>query len=169
MTKRMSELHRRNTLQPPHMRSAYPAEMNDERLRRCEAACSSTEASPLESTPESAVLEKRMSAMNMESTPPRSMARKRRSFEFSELETPVKSANMDGTYRRFSNGSDISADSRASCGSSAERRKRREPSQTSYQRPGPPTPGRNSTKENISSTALVLMDLFFHLTFTSLV
>ena len=29
----MSELHRRNTLQPPHMRSAYPTELNDERLK----------------------------------------------------------------------------------------------------------------------------------------
>ena len=65
------------------------------------------------------------------------LARKRRSYE---LEADISS---DSTDTR-------------SISSSAERKKRRDIGQTTYQRPGPPTPARKtSAKENISTSSVI--------------
>merc|ERR1712136_22087 len=87
-------------------------------------------------------------------TPPAMNTRKRRSSLWNQADndTPVVAR------KRRSFEADLSVeteDSRLSISSSAERKKRREPTQTSYKRPGPPTPARNSSsKENISTPSM---------------
>ena len=168
--RRMSELHRRNTLQPPHMRSAYPTEMNDERLRKTNINLVVVEE-PETSTSEDHVqqLARATSQLSMH-TPPAMNTRKRRSSLWNQADndTPVVAR------KRRSFEADISLeteDSRLSISSnSAERKKRREPTLTSYKRPGPPTPARNSSlKENISTPSVFNFFIFhyqIHLTLT---
>lgn len=153
--RRMSELHRRNTLQPPHMRSAYPTEMNDERLKKTNIALVVIEE-PENSTSEDNVhqLTAATSQLSMH-TPPAMNTRKRRSSMWNQTDsdTPVVARKR----RSFEADMSIETeDSRLSISSSAERKKRREPTQTSYKRPGPPTPARNSSsKENMSTPSVL--------------
>ncbi len=148
---RMSELHRRNTLQPPHMRSAYPVEMNDERLRSVDAfpdANGSVNDSRRESIQQLTVATSLLS-MN---TPPAMNTRKRRSSNWSQCDTETPSV-VPRKRRSYEFDAEVSMDSTDSRSllSSAERKKRREGSQTTYQRPGPPTPAKHSVKENIAT------------------
>ena len=152
--RRMSELHRRNTLQPPHMRSAYPTEMNDERLKKTNLALTVVEE-PENSASEDNVQQLATATSRLSvHTPPAMNTRKRRSSLWNQADndTPVVAR------KRRSFEADLSVeteDSRLSISSSAERKKRREPTQTSYKRPGPPTPARNSSsKENISTPSV---------------
>ena len=159
---RVSELHRRNTMQPPHMRSAYPAEMNDERLRQSDMTIFETPAATSSRADNhNDTLQESMSMLSM-NTPPAMNTRKRRSSSWSQadMETPV----MQPRKRRsreldVSEVSTDSTDTRLSISSSAERRKHRDASQTSYQRPGPPTPAKNTTKENSSMSTPSVIDL----------
>ena len=151
--RRMSELHRRNTLQPPHMRSAYPTEANDERLRKVNAPIIKPQPSTSKLDENVQQLSAATSLLSV-NTPPAMNTRKRRSSSWNQAdsETPVVVQR-----KRRSFEADVSmdvSDTRLSISSSPERRKRREPSQTTYQRPGPPTPARNSLKENISTPSV---------------
>lgn len=150
---RVSELHRRNTMQPPHMRSAYPAEMNDERLRQNEMTIyeqpsGSSRGDNQNESVQQLSLATSMLSMN---TPPAMNTRKRRSSSWhqNDMETPVMLPRKRRSYELDADVSSDSTDTR-SISSSAERKKHRDASQTSYQRPGPPTPARNTTKENTS-------------------
>lgn len=151
---RVSELHRRNTMQPPHMRSAYPAEMNDERLRQNDMTIyeqSSGTSSAADNHNASLQQLSLATSMLSMSTPPAMNTRKRRSSSWhqNDMETPVMVPRKRRSYEMNADISSDSTDTR-SISSSAERRKHRDASQTSYQRPGPPTPARNTTKENTS-------------------
>ena len=167
----MSELHRRNTLQPPHMRSAYPTEANDERLRRVDVppipenaslmtessvgACDSM-ISGVESLNQLSIATSRLSVH----TPPAMNTRKRRSWNISDnlVESPEvdglplskRKSVSEGDFQLLNSNDgddDVSSHGRRL---SDERKKRRESSQsTTYHRPGPPTPAKNSgAKEN---------------------
>lgn len=153
MNARLSELHRRNTLQPPHMRSAYPAEMNDERLRCPDLPVVEPKTENLNDTVNQ--LSEATSMLSVH-TPPAYNTRKRRSSSWntSGMETPV----LQPSKRRSQEDSNMSIDSGHSTNrsilSSAERRKHRDASQTTYQRPGPPTPGKNTLKESNSTLSV---------------
>ena len=166
---RISELHRRNTLQPPHMRSAYPAEMNDERLRRIDVAPVRNDQPRASSTivdhPNDTIhqLSSATSRLSMMNTPPAMNTRKRRSSSWnqSDMETPVIQPRKRRSYELAD--ADMSTDStdNRSISSSAERRKRRDANQTTYQRPGPPTPAKKSAKENSSTLSVSVIAFFF--------
>ncbi|XP_057368948.2 golgin subfamily A member 4-like isoform X2 [Daphnia carinata] len=155
---RVSELLRRNTMQPPHMRSAYPAEMNDERLRQSDLTifeqplASSSRAGNHHDTVQHLSLATSMLSMN---TPPAMNTRKRRSSSWNptDMETPVMQPRKRRSYELEADLSTDSNDTR-SISSSAERKKHRDASLTSYTRPGPPTPARNAVKENISTPSM---------------
>ena len=88
----MSELHRRNTLQPPHMRSAYPTELNDERLKLKEGPLLNVQSDvpSLESQNENIQQLSMATSLLSMNTPPAMNNRKRRSssLNHSEIETP---------------------------------------------------------------------------------
>lgn len=158
---RMSELHRRNTLQPPHMRSAYPVEINDERLRSVDSfpdANGSVNDSRRESIQQLTVATSLLS-MN---TPPAMNTRKRRSSNWSQCDTETPSV-LPRKRRSYEFDAEVSLDSSDSRSilSSAERKKRREGSQTTYQRPGPPTPAKHSVKENIATRSSSVIYFFY--------
>ncbi|XP_046458153.1 COP1-interactive protein 1-like isoform X4 [Daphnia pulex] len=151
---RVSELLRRNTMQPPHMRSAYPIEMNDERLRQNDMTIYDQPKATSSRADNHDTLQQLSFATSMLSmnTPPAMNTRKRRSSSWNptEMETPVMQPRKRRSYELDADLSSDSTDTR-SISSSAERKKHRDASLTSYSRPGPPTPARNAVKENIST------------------
>ena len=154
---RVSELLRRNTMQPPHMRSAYPVEMNDERLRQNDMTIydqpkATSSRADNHDTVHQLSFATSMLSMN---TPPAMNTRKRRSSSWNptDMETPVMQPRKRRSYELDADLSCDSTDTR-SISSSAERKKHRDASLTSYSRPGPPTPARNPAKENISTPSV---------------
>nr|CAH0104580.1 unnamed protein product [Daphnia galeata] len=154
---RVSELLRRNTMQPPHMRSAYPVEMNDERLRQNDMTIydqpkATSSRADNHDTVQQLSFATSMLSMN---TPPAMNTRKRRSSSWNptDMETPVMQPRKRRSYELDADLSCDSTDTR-SISSSAERKKHRDASLTSYSRPGPPTPARNPAKENISTPSI---------------
>lgn len=153
-------------MQPPHMRSAYPVEMNDERLRQNDLTiyeqplASSSRAGNHHDTLQHLSLATSMLSMN---TPPAMNTRKRRSSSWNptDMETPVMQPRKRRSYELEADLSTDSNDTR-SISSSAERKKHRDASLTSYTRPGPPTPARNAVKENISTPSVNLPYLFVY-------
>lgn len=150
------------------MRSAYPAEINDERLR-CSELPTSEPKPKIENLNDSVNQLSEATSMLSMQTPPAMNTRKRRSSSWntSEIETPV----LQPSKRRSQDDADMSTDSGHSTNrsilSSAERRKHRDASQTTYQRPGPPTPAKNPLKENNSILSVMfrlvrVFHSFFH-------
>ena len=93
-------------------------------------------------------------------TPPAMNTRKRRSSSWNptDMESPVM---RPGKRRSYELDADLFSDSTGtrSISSSAERKKHRGVSLTSYLRPGPPTPARNAVKGNIFTTSVTLIIL----------
>lgn len=153
-------------MQPPHMRSAYPAEMNDERLRQNDMTIyeqSSVTSSKADNQNESLQqLSLATSRLSMH-TPPAMNTRKRRSSSWnqSEMETPTMLPRKRRSHELDADMSSDSNDTR-SFANSAERKKHRDASQTSYQRPGPPTPSRNAPKENMSTPSVIKNSFFYN-------
>ena len=157
---RVSELHRRNTMQPPHMRSAYPAEMNDERLRQNDMAIYDqpmATSSRAENYNDNSLHQLSMAtSMLSMNTPPAMNTRKRRSSSWAQndMETPVMVPRKRRSYEL--DLSECDSTETPSLSSSAERKKHRDASQTLYQRPGPPTPAKNTAKENLSTPSVCI-------------
>ena len=169
--RRMSELHRRNTLQPPHMRSAYPAEMNDERLRfmdlpiaESSKTTESDAASICSSVMDGATTDRSVqqlataTSLLSVSTPPAMNTRKRRSWaEMNETPATAVPAKRRSVEKDRLSIDSMQSDTRslASSMSSDDRTRTKRRESTTYQRPGPPTPARGSSmKENITTPSV---------------
>lgn len=127
---------------PPHMRSAYPAEMNDERLRSSRLA--------VETKPETKHMNDSIDQLlqSADHSPPGNKRKRRsglcKSDEETTIEQSSKRRSLDDAI--VSNVTGYSTSRITS--NSPERRKHRDASQTTYQRPGPPTPAKNLLKES---------------------
>lgn len=139
--------------------------MNDENLRRVDIVPTQDQSTSKDSAQDSHNESMRQLSFSTSllsvNTPPAYNTRKRTSNAWNEssFETPV---NPPRKRRSYELDADLSVDSMDSrnLSNSIESRKRRDVNQTAYKRPGPPTPGRNSLKENVSSSSISVILLF---------